>query len=286
MRLVLLLAALRLTAQDFSDYKVEKFTGGYTFTEGPVWSRDGYLIFSDVPASRIVKVIPGEKPATFREASNKTNGNTFDAKGNLYSCEGGAKRVVRTDKKGAVTVVADQYQGKKFNAPNDIVVSKNGHIYFTDPAFGAQEQGRELDFFGVYHVTPKGEVNLIAKPAGRPNGITISPNGKLLYVANSDDRAVYAYDLDGKGEASNERKLISGVKGSPDGIRVDEKGNLYVTADKLDIYSPEGKLVHQIEFSEMPRNLAFGDADFQSLYVTAFTSVYRVRLSVKGSVQY
>ena len=286
MRLVLLLAALRLTAQDFSDYKVEKFTGGYTFTEGPAWSRDGYLIFSDVPASRIVKVIPGEKPATFREASNKTNGNTFDAKGNLYSCEGGAKRVVRTDKKGAVTVVADQYQGKKFNAPNDIVVSKNGHIYFTDPAFGAQEQGRELDFFGVYHVTPKGEVNLIAKPAGRPNGITISPNGKLLYVANSDDRAVYAYDLDGKGEASNERKLISGVKGSPDGIRVDEKGNLYVTADKLDIYSPEGKLVHQIEFSEMPRNLAFGDADFQSLYVTAFTSVYRVRLSVKGSVQY
>lgn len=286
MRLAWLLAVLPLAAQNFDEVMVEKFTGGYTFTEGPVWSRDGYLLFSDVPNERIWRVVPGEKPQIFREPSNRTNGNTFDARGNLYSCEGGARRVTRTDKKGVVTVVADNYQGKKFNAPNDIVVRKDGHVYFTDPAFGIQEQGREMDYFGIYHVTPRGEVNLIAKPAGRPNGIAISPNGRILYVSNSDDRALYAYDLDGRGIASNERKLVSGIKGVPDGIAVDEKGNIYVTADKLDIYTPEGKLLHQIEIAEMPRNCAFGDADFQSLYVTAYTSVYRVRLPVKGSVQY
>jgi gluconolactonase len=286
MRLAWLLAALPLAAQNFDEVMVEKFTGGYTFTEGPVWSRDGYLLFSDVPNERIWRVVPGEKPQIFREPSNRTNGNTFDARGNLYSCEGGARRVTRTDKKGVVTVVADNYQGKKFNAPNDIVVRKDGHVYFTDPAFGNQEQGRELDFFGIYHVTPRGEVNLIARPSGRPNGIAISPNGRILYVSNSDDRALYAYDLDGRGIASNERKLVSGIKGVPDGIAVDEKGNIYVTADKLDIYTPDGKLLHQIEIAEMPRNCAFGDADFQSLYVTAYTSVYRVRLPVKGSVQY
>ena len=167
------------------------------------------------------------------------------------------------------------------------MIRKDGHIYFTDPAFGAsQEAGRQLDFFGVYHITPKGEVELVAKPKGRPNGIVLSPNGKILYVDNSDERSVYAYDLDGKGEASNERVLITGIKGVPDGMAVDEKGNLYVTAEGLANYSPEGKLLHTIEFAEIPRNVTFGDGDMQTLYVTAYTSVYRVRMTVKGSVQY
>jgi len=285
--LLLLLCAGVLSAQDFTDIRVEKFAGGYTFTEGPVWAKEGFLIWSDVPNSKIWKVVPGEKAVVFREASNKTNGNDYDGKGNFYHCEGGAHRVTRTDRKGAVTVVAENYQGKRFNAPNDIIVRKDGQVYFTDPAFGAsQEAGRQLEFFGIYHVTPKGEVELIAKPKGRPNGIALSPNGKILYVDNSDERAVYAYDLDGKGAASNERVLISGIKGVPDGMAVDEKGNLYVTADGLAIYSPEGKLLHTIEFAEIPRNVTFGDADLQTLYVTAYTSIYRVRMTVKGSVQY
>ena len=287
MRILLLLCVGALGAQDFTDIKVEKFSGGYTFTEGPVWVKEGYLIWSDVPNDKIWKAVPGEKPVVFREASNKTNGNDYDGKGNLYHCEGGSHRITKTDRKGAVTVVAEGYQGKRFNAPNDIIVRKDGHLYFTDPAFGAsQETGRQLDFFGIYHVTPKGEVELIAKPKGRPNGIALSPNGKILYVDNSDDRAVYSYDLDGKGAASNERLLISGIKGVPDGMAVDEKGNLYVTADGLEIYTPEGKPLHTIEFPEIPRNVAFGDADLQTLYVTAYTSVYRVRVNVKGSVQY
>jgi len=273
-------------AQDFSDIKVEKLAGGYTFTEGPVWSREGYLLWSDVPSNRILKWVPGEKIAVFRENSNGANGNTFDARGNLYSCESRTRRITRTDKKGAIEVIADKWEGKRLNAPNDIVVRKDGNIYFTDPAFGAQAEGRELDFYGVYHIPPKGPMALIAKPKGRPNGIATSPNGRILYVANSDERCVYAYDLDGRGAASNERKLIQDVNGSPDGIRVDEKGNLYVTAKDLAIYSPQGKLVHSIEMSEMPRNVTFGDPDLQTLYITALTSVYRIRLNVKGAVQY
>lgn len=282
----LLLSVLAVQAQDFSSIRIEKFTGGYTFTEGPVWSRDGYLIFSDVPENKIFKVTPGEKPQPWRTPSGKANGNTLDIKGNLYTCETQARRVTRTDKKGTIEVIAEKFEGKRLNAPNDIVVRKDGHIYFTDPAFGEQVNGRELDHYGIYHVTPKLELELIAKPAGRPNGVALAPTGRTLYVSNSDERAVYAYDIDKDGKASNERKLITGIDGPPDGIKVDEKGNLYVTANHLPVYSAQGKLLHTIEFSETPRNCAFGEADFQTLFVTARTSVYRVRLPVKGSVQY
>ena len=129
-------------------------------------------------------------------------------------------------------------------------------------------------------------MSLIAKPKGRPNGITFSPNGRILYVANSDDRTVVAYDVDRGGEPSNERVLISGVDGVPDGIRTDEKGNIYVAAKGIAIYNPEGKLTATLPVGETPANCAFGDGDFQTLYITARTSVYRVRLDVKGSVQY
>ena len=274
------------SAQNFNDIKVEKVAAGYIFTEGPVWSRDGYLLWSDVPNNRIHRWVPGEKITVFREQSGAANGNTLDAKGNLYTCEGKARRVTRTDKKGVVEVLADKWEGKRLNAPNDIVVRRDGNVYFTDPAFGNQTEGRELDFYGIYRIPPKGPLEVIAKPKGRPNGVAISPNGKILYVANSDDRAVYAYDLDAKGAAANERAVIKNVDGSPDGIRVDEKGNVYVTANGLAIYSADGKLLHTIEMSETPRNCAFGDPDFQTLYVTALTSVYRIRLDVKGSVQY
>jgi gluconolactonase len=283
--LVVLLAAAA-GAQDFSNMKTEKVAGGYTFTEGPVWSREGFLLFSDVPNQRIWKLTPGEKPAVFRENSNRTNGNTYDAKGNLLSCEGGAWRITRTDKKGKIEVVATEYQGKHFNAPNDIVVRKDGHIYFTDPAFGNQADTRVLDYFGVYHITPKGEVNLVSQPKGRPNGIAISPDGKVLYVANSDDRNVVAYDIDRAGKATNERVVVKDVDGVPDGIRLDEKGNIYVTAKGVAIYSPQGKLLHTIDLPETPANCAFGDPDLMTLYITARTSVYRVRMPVRGSVQY
>lgn len=286
MRPVLLLALiLSLPAQDFSKVHIEKVAGGFTFTEGPVWSRDNYLLFSDPPESKIYR-LTSEGKTVFREASNGANGNTFDAQGRLYTCESKSRRVTRTDKKGAIEVLADKFEGKRLNAPNDIVVRKDGHVYFTDPAFGAQATSRELDFYGIYHIPPKGPLELIAKTTGRPNGIALSPNGKILYVADSDDRLIRAFDVASNGKASNERTLITKIDGPPDGIRTDDKGNIWVTCNNVSLYAPDGKFINKIDFPETPRNLTFGDGDFSTLYVTALKSIYRVRVDVKGSVQY
>ena len=284
--LVIALLAAAASGQDFSNITVEKVAGGFRFTEGPVWSREGFLLFSDVPNNKIIKIAPEEKAVLFRGDSNGANGNTFDAQGRLYSCESKTRRVTRTDKKGKIEVLADKWEGKRLNAPNDIVVRKDGQIYFTDPAFGDQADTRELDFYGIYHINPKGQLRLVGKPKGRPNGIALSPNGRILYVDNSDDRTVVAYDVDRNGETTNERVVISGIEGVPDGMRVDEKGNLYVTAKGVAVYTPNGKLLTTLPMAETPANCAFGDEDFRTLYVTARTSVYRIRLDVKGAVQY
>lgn len=278
----LLAVWIPVTAQDFDDVKIERAADKLLFAEGPAWAHEGWLIFCDVPSNRLMKFVPGEGAQVYRESSNGADGNAIDSQGRLYTCEVRARRVTRTDKKGKIDVIADKFEGKRFNAPNDITVRHDNHVYFTDPAFGSQMDARELNFFGVFHITPKGDIEVIAKPKGRPNGITLSPTGKMLYVTNSDEKKVYAYDLDKNGAVSNERALISGIEGVPDGIRTDEKGNLYVAAKALLIYSPEGKLLRQVPLAEKPSNLAFGDADLQSLYVTARTSLYRLRLPVKG----
>ncbi len=291
MRLALPIALIHLLsvsapAQDYSDLRIEKVATGYIFTEGPAWSRDGYLIFSDIPGDKLLEFKPGGKPTNFRENSSGAIGNTFDAQGRLYSCESHSRRVTRTDRKGKIEVLAERWQGKRLNAPNDIVVRKDGQVYFTDPAFGNQQDSRELDFYGVFHISHRGELDVVAKSKGRPNGIALSPNGRILYVTNSDQRNVRAYDLDRNGEASNERVLISNIAGIPDGIKVDETGNLYVAAARIEVHTPEGKPIGGFVMQETPSNCAFGDVDLQSLYITARTSVYRVRLNVKGSLQY
>jgi gluconolactonase len=242
----------------------------------------GFLIFSDIPNNKLLQFMPGEPASVFRENSNGATGNRFDAQGRLYSCESHTRRVTRTDKKGKVEVLADHWQGKRLNAPNDLAIRKEGDVYFTDPAFGNQQDTRELDFFGVYHISRKGELDVIAKPKGRPNGIALAPDGRTLYVSNSDERNVRAYDLDKSGGASNERTLISGIQGVPDGICVDEKGNLYLAASQIEVFSPEGKTLGMVPIEETPTNCAFGDPDLGSLYITARTSVYRVRLGARG----
>ncbi len=276
-------SCLLVSAQDFSEIKVEQLAKGYAFTEGPAWSKDGYLIFSDTPSDRLLKWVPGHTVEVFRENAGGPSGNAFDAEGRLYTCETRARRVTRTDKKGAIEVVAEKWEGKRLNAPNDIVVSKTGHIYFTDPAFGEQSDHRELDFYGVYVVPPKAPMRLVAKAAGRPNGIALSPNGRVLYVVNSDDRNVRAYDLDKNGDASNERVLVSGIAGVPGGIRVDEKGNLFITTDGIAIYSAEGKPIHVMAVHGRPSNCAFGEPDLKTLFVTGGSVVYRIRLEMKGA---
>ena len=276
------LLVLPLAAQDAPDapaeFQVEKVAHGFRFTAGPVWSHDGYLLFSDVPGGKIMKYTPEGGAEVFREASHGAAGNAFDAQGRLYTCETHARRVTRTDKKGRIEVLADKWDGKRFNAPCDLVVGKSGNVYFTDPAFGNQQDARDLDFYGVYRIAPKGQLSLIAKPAGRPNGIALSPNGRILYVANSDERNIRAYDVDHEGEVSNERVLVSKIDGIPLGIRAGEDGKLYVAAKGIAVYAPEGKLLMTIPVAETPSDCAFGDADLQTLYITAKTSLYHVRL--------
>jgi len=265
---------------------VEQVATGLSFAEGPVWSPDDFLLFSDTVTDKLHKFVPGKGMSDFGSRAGGASGNSYDEKGNLYTCEFRERRVTRTAKNGKVEVIAARFEGKRLNAPNDLVVRRGGDVYFTDPAFGNQQDTRELDFYGIFRISSKNEVEAVAKWKTRPNGIALSPNGRILYVSDSDARVVRAFDLDRSGAASNERVLISNIPGAPGGIRTDEKGNLYVAAKDVMIYSPEGALQRKIELAQTPSNLAFGDPDFETLFVTARTAVYRIRLGVKGSVPY
>jgi len=269
-------------AQDLASYQVQTVTVSNKFVEGPVWcAHDGYLLYSDIPANKIHK-IDAKGPSVFREDSGGANGNAFDDKGRLYTCEGRARRVTRTDKKGAVEVLADQFEGKKLNGPNDIAVTKHEHVYFTDPAFGSTVDSKELPFYGVFHIQPKGPMTAALKWTTRPNGLATSPEGNTLYVTNSDERNIRAYDIAKDGSLQNERMFVAATEGVPDGIDVDEKGNVYVAAAGVFIYSPKGERLVKIDLAEKPSNLAFGDGDLKSLYVTARSTLYRVRMEAKG----
>ena len=282
----LCLIAVSIHAQDFENLQAERVATNLTNLDGMVWSRQGFLVFSDVAKKRIYRLDANKPPQPTDEDGNGTEGLAYDAMNRLYVCEPLLRRVVRIDNRGKHETLAESFQGKKFNSPNDIAVRKDGQIYFTDPAFGSQQDARELDFFGVYHVSRKGLLGLVAKWKTRPNGIALSPSGHLLYVANSDERSVLAYDLDKAGEASGERVFASHIAGVPNGVRVDEKGNVYVAAKDVSVYTSEGKALIQIPVADGPSNLAFGDPDFGTLYITARTAVYRVRLDVKGAIQY
>jgi len=167
-----------------------------------------------------------------------------------------------------------------------VVVRRDGNVYFTDPAFGNQDDTRELDFYGVFRVTARGQIEAVARWKTRPNGLALSPNGRTLYVSDSDTQSIHAFDLDRPGAASNDRVVVSKIPGVPAGLRTDEMGNIYVAAKNVLVYSPQGELVRTLQVAETPSNLAFGDPDFSTLYVTARSSVYRIKLGVKGSVPY
>jgi gluconolactonase len=290
-RVVALLVALSAwgqapQTQAPQEYTIQVVATGMRFADGPVWSLEDFLLFSDTVTDKQHKFTPGKGVSEIGTRPGGTAGNAYDEKGNLYTCEFRERRITRTAKNGKTDVIAARFEGKRFNAPNDVVVRRDGNIYFTDPAFGNQQDTRELDFDGVFRVTTRGQIEAIAKWKTRPNGLALSPNGRTLYVSDSDGQAIRAFDLDRAGVASNEHVLISKVPGVPAGIRTDEMGNLYVAAKGVLIYSPQGELMRTIQLSETPSNLAFGDPDFSTLFVTARTSVYRIRVGVKGSVPY
>jgi gluconolactonase len=264
---------------------VEKYGGDFAYVEGPVWSKEGFLLFSDMFDSRIMKMTGPNRAEIYRDFTNGANGNSMDVQGRLYSCERDGRRVVRMEKDGKLTVIAAEYQGKRLNDPNDVVVRRDGQVYFTDPAPNDVLQPLALDYAGVYHVTPQGTISLITKML-RPNGVALTPDGRTLYVADTTERKIMAYDLDAEGNASGERVFISGIDGGPDGLRVAANGNVYIACRGIAIYTPSGKFIRMIEFPETPANCTFGDSDLRTLYVTARTSVYRVRIPDKGFLQY
>lgn len=282
----LCLAALGVQAQNFGDIMSERVATGMQYADGIVWSRDGFLVFADAVSKVIYRLDPGKQPKPTDENANGAQGLAYDTLGRLWICEALNRRVVRLDRRGKTETVAENFQGKKFNSPNDVVVRKDGIAFFTDSAFGSQQEKRELDFNGIYRVGLKGEIDVVAKWTTRPNGIALSNDGKTLWVTDSDRRVVVAFDVDGKGGLSNQRDFIRGIKGVPGGLRADVNGRLYVAALGLAVYDRDGKLFHTFMPSEIVTNCAFGDPDFQTLYASARKAVYKIRVEVKGAVQY
>jgi gluconolactonase len=271
-----------------STYEAEKIAANFRFADGMAWARAGFLAVADVRRNTLFRYEGDPRPEIkpWRENSGGASGLAYDLQERLFICESATRRVTRLDPNGKLETLADGYQGKKLNAPNDIVVRRDGHVFFTDPAFGSAVDRRELDFCGIWHIGPKGDLDVLAKWQTRPNGITLSADGRVLYVTDSDRHAVVAFDLDRNGAASNARDLIKNIAGVPGGIRTDVDGRLYVAAKGVAVYSPQGKLQRTILETENITNCTFGSGDLESLFFSARTSAYRVRPGVKGALQY
>jgi gluconolactonase len=278
--------SIHLNAQEFEHAQAERAATNLQYADGMVWAREGFLVFADVVKRTVYRLDPGAAPKPTPTSDGGAQGLTYDSQARLYICELVKRRVIRMDRRGKVETVADNFQGRKLNSPNDVVVRKDGQIYFTDPAFGSALDARELDFNGIFHMTPKGDLEAIAKWQTRPNGITLSADGRTLFVTDSDRHAVVGFDLAAHGGASNQRDVIKNIEGVPGGIRTDVNGRFYVGAKGLDVYSAEGKLEQQLLAGEIVTNCAFGDNDFETLYVAGRKTVYRIRLGVKGALQY
>lgn len=267
--------------------QVEPIATGFKFTEGPVWHPDGFLLFSDIPANIIYKWQPNHEPIIFRKPSNKANGNTLDLEGRLVSGEHELRRVSRTEKDGNVITLASEYKGKKLNSPNDLVVKSDGSIYFTDPPYGIKSEEEELGFSGVYRLAPDGTLTLLIDDFIRPNGIAFSPDETKLYVNDSEAGHIRVFNVKAEGILAGGEIFAelkdSSQEGVPDGMKVDQEGNIYSTGPGgVWVFSPTGELLGIIEVPEAPANLAWGDGDYQTLYITARNSLYRIRLNIPG----
>ena len=276
----------RETIKD-EDAQVEKVADGFKFIEGPVWHPDGFLLFSDIEGDTLYQWRENQKAEVFRRPSGKANGNTLDREGRLISAEHSNRRVSRTETDGKIVTIADKYEGKSLNSPNDLVVKSDGSIYFTDPPYGIKKEQEELGFYGVYRLDPDGKLTLLVKDFVRPNGITFSPDEKKLYIDDSQERHIRVFDVKSDGTLTNGRIFAElkdpNKKGVPDGMKTDIQGNIYSTGPGgVWIFSPAGNLLGKIEVPEPTTNLAWGDKDGKTLYITAVTSLYRIRLKIPG----
>jgi gluconolactonase len=260
--------------------KVEKLAGGFAFTEGPASDAKGNVYFSDIPNNRILKWSLDGKLSTFRENSGGANGLYFDKDGNLLACEGGGRRLVSIDKKGEVTVLADKYQGKKFNSLNDLWIDPKGGVYFTDPRYGNRD-GMEQDGEHVYYLAPdRKKLVRVIDDMVRPNGLIGTPDGGTLYVADNGGGKTFAYKVNRDGPLSG--KKLFAPEGS-DGMTIDNEGNVYLTTRVVAVYNKNGEKIEEIKVPEGPANVTFGGSDNQTLFITARTSLYSVRMRVTGA---
>jgi gluconolactonase len=289
------------------DAHMEQLAEGFDWSEGVAWIKDGgYALFSDIPRNSVMKWKEGEGTSLWMKPAGYTgivdylpepgsNGLNVDAQGRVIFCEHGDRRVSRLEKDGGKRTLVDNYQGKRLNSPNDCVFKSNGDLYFTDPPYGLpknfDDPRRELDFCGVYRLTPAGELTLLTKDMTRPNGIGLSPDEKTLYVAQSDPAAAVwmAYDVKPDGTIENGRVFFDatawvkeGKKGLPDGLSVDAAGNLFATGPGgLHIFAPDGTLLGTLETGQATGNCTFGD-DGSTLYINADMYLVRIKTTTKG----
>lgn len=282
-------AAARVVRRDAA---IQRIAGGFGFTEGPIWLGDR-LLFSDIPNSRIVQYRPlaeGPEITSYRTPSGNSNGLTLDRAGRLVACEHSGRRVSRQEADGALIAIADRYEGKRLNSPNDVVVRSDGLIFFTDPPYGLGEpnhsRGKELDFNGVYTLDQAGRLRLVCDDFEKPNGLAFSPDERTLYVDDTDRYHIRRFQVASDGTLSGGQVFVTMTgdePGGPDGMKVDTEGNVYCTGrGGVWIIAPDATVLGRIVLPELPANVAWGDSDWRTLYITARTSVYRVRVEVPG----
>lgn len=288
--------------------KLEKITDGFTWVEGPVWNREGqFLLFSDIPANSVFKWKEGEGVTLFLKPSGYlgtapfdgpepgSNGLAFDRAGRLVLCQHGERRMARLEADGRITTLVDRHEGKRINSPNDLAFKSNGDLYFTDPPFGLpknfSDPQKAVPFQGVYRFSTDGKLTLLISDITAPNGIAFSPDEKRLYVTDVDpQRAAWlAYDVRDDGTVTNGRVFFDATRWrkdpyfGPDGIKVDREGNLFgARPGGVSVFAPDGTHLGSIETGGPTSNLAWGD-DGSTLYITAGSALYRVRLSTTGA---
>jgi gluconolactonase len=271
--------------------KLQTVAGGFGFAEGPMWDSAGFLYVSDETINKIFRVYPdGKKEEVI--ALGDPDGNTFDRQHRLIDCASVLRAIIAVTPEGKYQILADRYEGKKFNSPNDVIVGPDGALYFTDPTLDlVAGEKQEIPFQGVYRLDDKGGVRLLTKDLTQPNGLAFSPDGKQLYIDDSEKKNILVYDVASDGTLANGRIFGEepGEKGDgvPDGIKVDKNGNLFITGPKgLWLWDAKGNHLGTIVLPEQPANLAWGDKDCRTLYITATTSVYRLEMKAQGFVPY
>jgi gluconolactonase len=256
---------------------VDTVADGFGFTEGPVWTDSEGLLFTDIPNDVILR----PDKSIFRKPSGKANGLIIDEKGRLVACEHGNRQVSRTETDGTVTILAESFENKKLNSPNDAIALANGTVYFTDPPYGLEGREQELAFQGVYRIAPDGTLTCEVRDFVKPNGIGVSPDEKTLYVADTEGQHIRAFTIGDDG-ALRGGVVLCDIP-YPDGMAIDETGNIWCTAaDGVRAISPAGVLLETVDVPQPPANCAFGGADRKTLYITARSGLYSVKTTVAG----